>query len=950
MTTEHTKLRTVFLATLLVCSVVAAAGPLAGTGSATQTAGNTAILDDSDGPLWYGQEFAINVSQGSGSAFTADTGENLYLLEITDEGEVNLADELTVNDSQYVRIDTGELVTNDGQKYALNDENELTGGEVNFTLNTQTINTTWEADSIQSGSESDALTVESNRGPGNYNVTIRAEGFDYEQLRALFIHPGTDLTEVTSRKHLPSERPGVDPDASDRLEELRDAGYITLNLSTSTNFTEDEEIIANRSNLEDTETVPEEGEYQFEIAVTDSTAEDTATVSFEGDEAEADFEQPLYTRAAGDIARFTVELDSAEQTWVQLRDTDSAFVDVLYLEDDDDDGTVTFYANTRLMGTDHSQLSGIGAGDADVVYHSNDDTVQSHIHHETIPGGSGTEVSDATFYDAERVNSSNEVTFNQYIQSVNGDTPTDQLSRPLATTTYELVLNRDGRFTIEDGEAAVDRPLGESELDLVQPTLRESDPYVAPAGDADGQRSIAELESNLTSSETATIGDRMILRYNTTGIAGALAAIDYAENGNSIDRGLSEGYGVDTFYELTVDHDGTDWEGEGVNFSLLGDRRLNVPSDRLDLDDGGDEDAYVLIDQQTGEGDPGNLYTVIDTGSEAYENSITDGQEYRASLTYVADGSQFRFSGTGPQGGAGGDVTSPAFPYYRSAFRENVTERATIAFESTAVTFDAVEDETVTLEPAPNGTVSGETNLAPGTELTVGVRLGPPSGTLPDEDPSFLAEQAVMVDADGTFDATLDLSSRTVGESATVRVERDQTTIASSDAEFADIGAVRRPYFETELSAPATAQRNESVNITGTVTNTGETAGTADVRIVVDGTAVVRGLFDLESGESRQITHSVQMGQTDIDVGVESQDTSQTATVTYESDTAVSTQTPTRTPGQTDTATPTTEPAVDGPQSTPPPPDSGGGFPWLFAGIGVFVFLFGAAAVVIWWL
>jgi len=953
MTNRYKKLRSVFLTILLVCSLVAVAGPLAGTGSAVQTAGNTTVLTPDNTALYYGQEFGINVSQGSGSNFTAQNGDSVHLLELDEGGDTvsRISRVLTVNSSGYINLETGDLDASARQQYALNNDSELNGDAVNFTLNTQTLDTEWEGDSVASDSESATLSAESNRGRGDYNVTIRADGFDYKQLRALFIHPGTNLTEVTARDHLPLERVGLDREDGDGLAEMRSAGYLTLNLSTSSNFVNDGEIVANFSNLETNETLPDDGEYEFETLVTDSNARDTATVRIGG--VEADFERALYTRAAGDVAAFTVELDSTTQTWVQLRDTNSAFVDVLYLEDDDGDGEVTFYANTRLMGTNHSRLSGVSAGDADVVYHSNDDTVQSYIHDEVVPTGSGTAVGDATFYDAEQVNSSNEVTFAQYVDSVNGASPTGQLPRPLQPTTYELVIDRRGRFTVDDGQATVDRPLGVTELDLVQPVLRESDTWVAPAATADSQRSISRLERNLTSRETAAIGDRLVLRFNTTGIVGALATIDYVQNGNSIDTGLSDGYGVDVLYELAVNADGTDWEGDGVNFTLLGEDRLNRPRERLALDSGTNKNAYVLVNQQTAEGDPGNLYAVIDTGSDAYEGKITGEKQYDAELTYIAGGRPFTFSGGGPQGGAGGDTTDPAFPYYDAAVSENASERRPIEFAPTSLTFDAVEDGTVTLRPSQNAEVSGETNLAPGTPLTVTVRLAPPSDTLPDEDPSFLAREERQVNADGTFNATLDLSSRNVGEVATVRVENGLTAVASSDAEFADIGAVQGPYFETDLDVPATAQRDETVNITGTVTNTGEESGTADVTIAIDGINAVRGVFDIETGTSRQIEHSVQMGQRDIDVSVTSQDTSQSATVEYDDGTAPSTATPTPTATQTATSTPTPTPApnVAGPQATPPPADGGGGgFPWLLGGVGAVVTLAGAAVLVIRWL
>ena len=950
MTTITSKMRSIVLVTLVLGSVLAAAGPLAGTAAATRTAGNSALL--TDGPNWYGQGFAIDVSQNTGSQFSASSGDIVYLLENDSNGDTRIVLQKQVNSSDYFVFDTGNFETDGPQDYALNDDPALDGDEIPFTLRQQQLNLEWEDDQTATDSESVALEVvegQNNRLSGEYNVTVSAEGFTYEQLRALFIHPGTDLKEVTAPAHLPVERLGFDPEDGDGIEELRSAGYITLNLSTSTNFTNDGEIVANFTNLEATETLPEDGEYEFDIVVTDSTAEDTAAVRIGG--VRAEFEEPLYTRAAGDVAAFTVALNSTEQTWVQLRDTESNFVDVLYLEDDDGDGEVTFYANTRLMGTDHSQLSGVSAGDAGVVYYADGDTVQSHIHHETIPSGSGTEVSNAQFYDGEVVNSTNQVSFSQYVQRLNGNGPTDQLVRPLQPTTYELAVDRRGRFIIEDGEAAVDRQLGETELDLVQPSLRDYDTYVAPKAPADSQRSVDRLEANLSARETAAIGDQMILRFNTTGILGALATIDYKRNGNSIDTGLKQGYGSDVFYELAVNDAGTDWEGEGVNLTLYGEDRPNTARERLSLDNGGDRDSYVLVTQQTAEGDPGNVYLVIDTGSDAYSDSITDGKEYDTTLKYVANAGRFEFSGRGPRGGAGGDVTDPSFPYYGSEFRRNVSEQEQIDFEVVDLRFDGVDDGTVNLEAGQNATVAGETNLAPGTNLTVTVRLAPPSSAVPDEDPSFLARDTVVVADDGTFEGQFDLSSRTVGEQATVRVEREETRIATSDAEFIGLDALRGPFFETSIEAPAFAQSDETVNVTGTVSNTGETAGTAEVAIRVDGVEAVRGILDLDPGESRRIGHSVRMRQSDIDVAITSRDSKRRATIAYEAASPTPTPTLAPTPTLTEPATATPdEAAANPPPETPASDSDGGGFPWAFVSVGGGVVLAGASILLLRWL
>lgn len=938
------KLRSLVLAAVIVASVVAMTGPFADTARATETVGNTAVLN---GPNYYGQEFRIDVTSSTGSEFTATSGESVFLLEVDDASDTvnRTVDDITVDSNGDIQFDTERFETDNRRSYALNDDNELNDGAVNFTLEPQTLDLAWEDDTVATDDESVVLeTVESNRGAGDYNVTISANGFDYEQLQALFVHPGTDLQEVTDTDHLPLEELGFDPDQDD-VTDLRADGYITLDLSTSTNFTDDEEIVANFSNLDEQERVPDDGSYEFETIVTDSTAEDTASVRIGG--AETAFDEPLYTRAAGDVVAFTVELDATDEVWVQMRDTGSAFVDVLYLEDDNSDGEVTVYANTRLMGTDHSDLSGVSDGDGEIVYEAREDTVQSYIHDKTIPGNSGAAVADARFYDGETTDAS-EISFPTYVDSITGDTPTTQIERPLQPTSYELVADRRGQFVIEgDGETpAVANQIGESEMDLVQPSVRELETFVAPAARANSERSVSGLEAAGTDRDTVAVGDRLVLRYNATGVVGALAAIDYAENGNSIDEGLSDGYGADVFYELAVTHDGTDWEGEGVTFSLEGPDQTNAEPETLSLDSGNDRDAYLLVDQQRAERDPGNVYVVVDSGADAFEDDIGDENDYTAELVYEASGKRFQFTDAdGPAGGAGGDVTEPVFPYYGETFRENVTESGPVSFEELSVTFDSRAEETVELAPSSNAVVSGRTNLAPGTNATVGVRVSPRNDTLPDEDPSFIAEQGVTVDKDGTFDATLDLGSRRVGEEGTVRLTRDDTALASSPAVFRDIESIESAYFEVELDTPESAETGETVPINVTVTNVGRENGTADVTISVDGSDRVRGVFDLQQGESRQLSHSVEMGEQDIDVGVRSQDTDAAARVNYDDGV-----TPTPTPAETTTDTPT---PVQNQQTAAPPPepaDSGGSnLPLILGSVAAVGLLAAASALALRW-
>ncbi|MFC7076433.1 BGTF surface domain-containing protein [Haloarcula halophila] len=942
MTGTTPRVRAVGL-TLVVVATLVVASTVSGPVSATLVSGTTATL--TDGPNYLGQDYRIDVTQNRPDEFQAGNGETVYLMEVDPEDDtVNRTVQALQVRNGEIRLETDSIDIDGRRTFALNTVNRVTDTAVNFTLEPQEFAVDWERDSVSTTSDAVSLEVtDSNRVAGSYNVTIRADDFSYEQLRALFVHPGSSVTEVTDQEHLPLDRLGYDRDSGDDVTDLREDGYITLNLRNSIDFQNREEIVANFSNLDARSELPDNGEYEFDVLVSDTTAEDTATIDIGGSDAE--FDRDLYTRAAGEIVAMTVELDAADTAWVQLRDRNDAFVDVLYLEDDDDDGEVTFYANTRLMGSDHSSLEGISPGDTEVVYFSEEDTVESYIHHEAVQSDAVTDVSDAQFYAGETINDSAEVNFTEYVQEVNGNTPTTQLPRPLQPTSYELILDQRGRFLIEDGEPVAENAVGVSELDLVQPTLSDSQVHVAPS---DAANEPLGNGTTLTERDTVAIDDRVVVRFETTGLSGALATVDYAQNNNDINEGLEEGYRTNVLYGLAVDNEGTDWEGEGITFRFEGPERVNAPSETFPLQQPGTADAYLRLDQQVAEDDSGSLSLIVDSGSDRFEDVIDDGDSFDAEFTYEARDDRFLFATpSGPQGGANGDIDEPAYPYYASEFTTNVTRNERITFAEPNVTFDASDNGTVELTPSTAANITGRTNLAPGSNATVVVRLTPPSDTLPDEDPSFYAEDEIVVREDGTFRAQFDLSGRTVGENATVRFSHDNDRLETADAVFKDVDTVRQPFFETELDAPRRVGPNGSANVTATVTNTGRVAGTADLSITVDGDTVIRGVFDLQPGEAERLNRTIE-GEGDVDIVASSQDTSRQATITFEAaSTPTPTPSPTATPTPTPSPTPTPEPSPEPNTLTPIPTDSGGGgaLPWLVGGV-VVLLVVGAGVVI----
>lgn len=752
--------------------------------------------------------------------------------------------------------------------------------DTRFLVTDEELDAEWDDDVATADDREVPLVIDSARSRGDYNVTISADGLDYEELRALFVHDGTDVAEVTDPAHLPLDRLGYDRGEGDDVTDIRDDDYITLNLSDSTDFQDEGELLANVTNLEETEGLSAIGGYDFEVLVTDTGSEDAASIVI--GETNAEFDRSLYTRAAGDVVEISVDLEATDDAFIQIGDREAGFVDVLYVEDGDDDGTATFVANTRLVGTDHSEVSGVGQTDTDVVYYSDDDTVESYVHDGEI-AGTAADVTRAKFFDDPNLESADELSFEEYLRELElideGQDPSEQLVRPLQPVDYPIVVDRRHHFVIDDGEPTVDDRIGSAELDLVQPSVRDVTTWVGPAADADEEVDVDEIRDDLTERDVVAIGDRAVVGFETTGLVGAMATIDYVENGNDISEGIADGFSPNVLAELADDP--TEWLGEGIAFRFEGPDRPNQASNVLDLASAYDREAYLLTDLQRAENDPGYLYVVIDTEDEPFRHGLADGEAFDVGLEYAGADDRYRFVDHGGTfGGAGGDDTEPAYPYYPRDFSRNAT--ATLTVEEPTVTFDRTDDGVVQVAPDEEAVVSGRTNVAPGSDATVSVRLPPPGDALPDEDPSFLAERAVEIRPDGSFSAELDLSDRVVGEEAYVALAVDETNVDVVDALFADVDEVRAPFFAATIDAPETVETDDGFDVTVTVTNVGDEFGTADLRVLAGGDLVASASVDLEPGEEGTVSEPIAAGDEPgtIDVLASTQDDAASASVT----------------------------------------------------------------------
>ncbi|ARS88700.1 BGTF surface domain-containing protein [Natrarchaeobaculum aegyptiacum] len=751
MTSEPTireKGRAVFLAALMVLSVVAMSAAFAGGAAASA---EETELDDVDAlhnsVHWEGQ--ILNVSND-------DWGEDLQLRAVDDYdgGEIessSFVEELTA-DGNFVEIDTDGL---EGYYTVQNDSGYLESGDddLRFEVTSQSLSAEWDEDTVTEADDDVELELDSNRA--SYNVTIAADGLDYDQLKALFVHDGADgieAIEEDGEDYLP-----LDKFDADDFDDLESDDYLTLDLSDWGT----DELIGNFSNLDDTEGI-DAGEYDFEVYVTDSSAEATAPIEFREEDVDGAFSQGVYTQSAGDLVEITLELEDTDEAFIQIGDEDAGFVDVVHVEDDDEDGEVSFWVNTRTLGVTSEEI--------DNVYDAGDDEINSLLHGDLENSSQGAESDYVNFWDEEVGNDDDLLNFDQYVDELGlGDDAEDQLTRPLQPTDYSLIAEADGNFIVDDGESEADNEIDQATLDLIAPELGEITTHVAPEDAADEDDELADLLDIVTERSDVAEDDRLIIEAEATGIYGALAA--HSDNGFDI---VEDGVEAEALYNVIGD------EGEGITFEVEADDAIgNQDPTALQLDGVDDEDVFILVDNEEGA-----FYVVVDTSSsDAFDGSLEDGQTFDVTLEYETDDDERYAFDDNPDnafdGGADGQTGDAAYPYFSADSTQSVSTEFTIVEPEAA--FDNLDaDDNVQLEASDDAVVTGETNVAPGSEIDI--RISNAGDT-----PSFLTTVDAEIDSDGTFESEeIDFGDRSVDDEAELTFRVGGSSIDDADGIFVE--------------------------------------------------------------------------------------------------------------------------------------------------------------------
>lgn len=637
------------------------------------------------------------------------------------------------------------------------------------------------------------LVVDSNR-EGPVDLEVSAAGLDDEQLTGLF----GDAEDVT-----------VDADAGDdetvALRGVEAPARIPL----------------------DFEDVPD-AEYVLSVGATDTGA--TADARFEVADADVSgaFGEDVYEVPAGEMVEVDVSLSGDDDGYVLVGgDSTSdgsqggAYLDLLYVG-----GGRTLTVNTRLLGSN---------APAEVVYGDDVVSYEADPDHERFE--------DVSFRDAD-----GEVVADD-LESLRGTLGISQPPWPLRPDRFRLVAGAGGDVEVrDDGVPDLERPLARSNLLLTDgtDTLRGPDgeaatfgnvtTHVAPAGAASSADDAEDLRGELTARDRVAEGDRVVFEFEAAGLWSVLSVID--ERVGDGDHGVGPEV-IETLLALP----------EG--FVLTGEETNPGPNEDVTrLDVSGRSSGLYLVPEGGDDVDPPErYYLVVDTrGGGPFDGAVDAGDEYDLEMGYVNDEREPVFDRVDYDALTADDDAVDRFPYFESDDGDE-TRTASFQVEEPTLEYDRVDsDDRPVVANVTNGTVSGETNLAPGTDVTL--QLVADNRTEPTE----ITIDDVDVERDGRFRVDHDFSALRAGEGIEVEFYVDQRLF---DKRGGTVRAHDEAYPTYEVAA---APAEPSVSPDGddsfavTVQNGEGVSGSQTVDLAVDGEVVADRTVELDADDRREVT------------------------------------------------------------------------------------------------
>lgn len=754
-------------------------------------------------PVYDGTDGSIAVDPG---AITVD-GVDDENVSVTQDGaaidielDPSIEGEDEIDTTMVVEVDVShpDEPGTQGVDIIAEQDGDIEQTSVEFELLEPELSTTFGDEIVEDGGgdAETTLAVESARGDA-YNVTVSATGLSGEELQSVF-----------------SEGELVD-DETIVIEEFGDRDVSFAGIFP--------------------------GLYEFEFEVLDTGTTDRAEVEVQKREMDAEFDQARYETTAGDFVEISVDLSGTDDGYVLFGDEDAGYLDILYL-----DGSSTVLVNTRLLGSDPEAID----TDAPAFYAEDGDVVSyAHEYGADTPPEETEEFEDVEFLDEDREPVAE--TLAEYRSAFGLGT----LSRPLQPASYRLTASGDGRFYVHEGralQADPDRgdglPLDRSTLELTAPSLDAVNTYTAPPGGATlpdvDDADVSTLLDDAIEHDTLTKDERLVVEVEATGLYGALTAI---EN----DHELLEGEGTGLQLLGTLDE-----LPEGISMKI---RQTNPGRNEerttLPFDEAIASEASVFVEANDDVDEIDRFYVVVDTRNGGpFDGALDGGDEFEIEVAYESpEGDRYEYaSGGATKPDTFGATIDPdgsteRYPYF-DVDDETVSRTATFVVEDRELSFFNVHSDTVLVEATEEGSIGGETNLFPGTELDVQVVV---DGENTSDVRTF---RDVEIDDDGTFEITDDFSAHEPATELEIDVMLDDASFVVRDGTITEDLDEPVQFEIVDYTRGLTATQGDIVsNISATITNDGSLRDVQDIELSIDGTTVSE-TVRLDPGETATVT------------------------------------------------------------------------------------------------
>jgi len=722
--TYRTKGRAVFLAAIMVLSVFAMPLALSGAGAAMPTLSEESYdrtAEDGD-RLYQGQIVALNTT----GTFDSEEEIDLFTTARNSDGDRVLDDFISIEEVEqaasgdyYVLLDTEELDTG---TYAVSQGSEgdrISGGTavdaVRFTITEQAITAEFEDDTAAtSGGNSEVDFEVSSRQRNTYAINVSADGFDADDLVGIFNHSG-------------AIGPNLGPSDTDGDNSLLNRSAVANNAGSSgyVIIDDDEDVLTILDGEQDFTLDFDDvdaDEYEFVVEVLDSTAaaSDTIEVRDTGDE-DASFTQGNFEVTQGDIAEITVEYDNGpDDGLIVIGDIDDDGYQLnVTLDDLGDDDEVTLYFNTYLAGLDGADIEKVIT------------------------------LSEASSDAGASINYTAPATEEHSDVNLGGDI--------LDTGSYELAAVPDASIDFND---ATDEATDIATLFIEDRTGSSMNLWTASAENAEDIEDLDDINDAvenglLTETDTVASQDYLVHEIGAVGLSGLIGQNE-AYDHDEVDV-------TDAFLESIVQDRPRDLaDNTTTNFSVMLEQTnptSNREAKRLNLTSQDTVDAMtVLFDKESN-----TYYVMLDISEAEFTRSISDEDEFDATIN-IKDARLL-------------DVDTDDFSSTRE-YENNAWDSAgqVVEYLDRDGEFDLQNvdgDDYVVVENAEEQEVTGEVNVAPGSELTIRLR-----GT---DGASFVKSNSdVVVNSDRTFTAVFDFSDRNIDDQFSA-VLRSQGTLDEED-------------------------------------------------------------------------------------------------------------------------------------------------------------------------